>query len=592
MSTTKKTIKLFWNSAWKYPHLALPVIILVPLVVLTQQFIPPIIAANVLDRLSSGDFTAGQFWQDFKTPILAYFALSILNEIFLWRTIIYFLWKLEGYVIRDIQRLQFNHLMKLSASFHSNSFGGSLVSQTNKLSSSYIRIADTTLFHVVPLFASLIYTSIIIFPRSPQFVIALNIFSFFFIVFAIVTTKKIRTYVAREARASNKSTGILADAITNVLAVKSYASSKQENLRFEESTEEVRHKTLDLMWASIRKEINFSLISSGLTGASLLLAVVSVVNFNSEISTVFLVLSYSSNISMKLWQFSNQALRNYNRGFGDSKDGIETLELKPTVKDPSRPEKVKINKGKIKFDAVHFTHGDSKLNDSLFENLDFTIKPGEKIGLVGHSGSGKTTLTKLLLRFSDIDSGEILIDNQNIAKITQDDLRSHIAYVPQEPLLFHRTIAENIAYGKDNATQKEIETAAKQANAHDFVTSLSDGYQTLVGERGVKLSGGQRQRIAIARAFVKDAPILVLDEATSALDSESEILIQKALWDLMEGRTAIVIAHRLSTIQRMDKIMVMENGKVIENGSHSELLKQKGVYAGLWLHQSGGFIEE
>lgn len=228
----------------------------------------------------------------------------------------------------------------------------------------------------------------------------------------------------------------------------------------------------------------------------------------------------------------------------------------------------------------------------MFRKFSLRIKPGEKIGLVGHSGSGKTSLTKLLLRFADINDGEITIDGQNITHITQDDLRRHIAYVPQEPLLFHRTIAENISYARPDSDQQEIESVAKMAHADEFIVKLAKGYDTLVGERGVKLSGGQRQRVAIARAMLKNSPILLLDEATSALDSESEILIQKALWTLMENRTAIVIAHRLSTIQKMDRIIVLDNGRVIEEGSHKELLRKTGKYAELWTHQSGGFLEE
>jgi ATP-binding cassette subfamily B protein len=245
----------------------------------------------------------------------------------------------------------------------------------------------------------------------------------------------------------------------------------------------------------------------------------------------------------------------------------------------------------VTFKDVTFTHDGA--DDALFQDFNLSIAPGEKVGLVGHSGSGKTTFTRLLLRFSDIQGGEILVDGQNIAGVTQDDLRSRIAYVPQEPMLFHRTISENIGYGIAKPDMKKVETAAKLAHADEFIQLLPKGYDTLVGERGVKLSGGQRQRIAIARAMLKDAPILLLDEATSALDSESEVLIQDALWKLMEGRTAIVIAHRLSTIQKMDRILVLEDGKVIEQGSHKQLLKKKnGVYAKLWAHQSGGFIDD
>jgi ATP-binding cassette subfamily B protein len=211
---------------------------------------------------------------------------------------------------------------------------------------------------------------------------------------------------------------------------------------------------------------------------------------------------------------------------------------------------------------------------------------------VGHSGSGKTTLTRLLLRFSDIEAGVIAIDGQDISKVTQKSLRESIAYVPQEPMLFHRSLRENIAYGKPEASFEEVHAAAEKANAIEFIEKLPEGFETTVGERGVKLSGGQRQRIAIARAILKDAPILVLDEATSALDSDSEKLIQDALSKLMKGRTSIVVAHRLSTISKLDRIIVLEDGQIDEQGSHEALLKQKGTYAKLWAHQSGGFIEE
>ncbi len=244
----------------------------------------------------------------------------------------------------------------------------------------------------------------------------------------------------------------------------------------------------------------------------------------------------------------------------------------------------------MQFDNVVFTHDEN--DRALFDGFTLTINPGERVGLVGRSGSGKTSLTRLLLRFSDVDNGKILIDNQDISTVTQDDLHTAIAYVAQEPMLFHRSLRANIAYSKPTASDDEIRHAAKQANALDFIDKLPKGLDTLVGERGVKLSGGQRQRIAIARAILKDAPILVLDEATSSLDSETEKLIQDALAKLMKGRTSIVIAHRLSTIAKLDRIVVLDEGRIAEQGSHTELLGQKGIYAKLWSHQSGGFIEE
>ncbi len=244
----------------------------------------------------------------------------------------------------------------------------------------------------------------------------------------------------------------------------------------------------------------------------------------------------------------------------------------------------------ITLDGVSYRYDDNK--EDVLRNVTLDIPAGQKVGLVGRSGAGKTTITQLLLRFDDVTKGEIRIDGHAITDIQQKSLRQHIAYVPQEPMLFHRSLRENIAYGKQDATEEEITRAAQQANALEFINELPNGLDTHVGERGVKLSGGQRQRIAIARAILKDAPILILDEATSALDSESEKLIQSALKKLMKGRTSIVIAHRLSTIASLDRIIVLEQGRIIEDGSHQELLAKKGLYRSLWDHQSGGFIEE
>jgi ABC-type multidrug transport system fused ATPase/permease subunit len=247
-----------------------------------------------------------------------------------------------------------------------------------------------------------------------------------------------------------------------------------------------------------------------------------------------------------------------------------------------------VSRGEIEWQNINFEFG----NNTIFSDFNLSIKPGERVGLVGHSGAGKTTFVSLLLRQHDVTGGSIEIDGQNIAEVTQDSLRSAIAVVPQEPMLFHRTIRENIAYGKYDATDEEIVAVAKKAQAHDFISILSEGYDTLVGERGVKLSGGQKQRVAIARAMLKDAPILVLDEATSALDSESEVAIQKALHTLMEGKTVVAIAHRLSTLREMDRIIVLENGQILEDGTHESLTQSGGLYQRLWEHQAGGFLVE
>ena len=589
-NSNTETIKLFWGHARRYPKLAHALIAGVPLAQLIYQFLPPLILANVMGRLSSGDFAKDDLWGSFGTSLIWYAVLMILGGAIAWRIIVMLVWKLEANVVRDISERVFKHLLKQSASFHANHFGGSLVSQTTKLSGSYIRFADTIVFQVIPLISSFTFATVILAPKAPLFVVLLLTFSVIYMISAIFATRGVRRVNAEEAAAQSKQTGSLADSVTNVMAIKSFSGTPYEETRFNEATEFARGKTLKLMRVATSRDLYFSTITSLISALSLVMATAGVVVFNADIATVFLILTYTANIVQQLWSFSGATMRNFNRAMGDAKDMVEILGTTPEVLDPEHPEAPRMHVGRIDFTNVVFTHDGS--DDALFEKLDVHIKPGQKIGLVGHSGSGKTTLTRLLLRFSDIDGGAITIDGQNIAHVTQDDLRKAIAYVPQEPLLFHRSIKENIAYGNPDASDEQIYEAARKANASEFIEGLQDGYNTMVGERGVKLSGGQRQRIVIARAILKNAPILVLDEATSALDSESELLIQAALQELMSERTAIVIAHRLSTIQKMDRILVLEKGAIVEDGSHEQLVKQKGVYAQLWAHQSGGFIEE
>ncbi len=592
MSTNARIVRFYWRSAWKYKLLTSGLIVSAILAQLTFQFLPPLVIANVLDKINKGNYVHGDLWSSFGGDFIAYTALVLIGGSVIWRIVIILIWKLEMVVLRDMAQHVFNHLLSQSAHFHANRFGGSLVSQATKLSSGYVRIADTTIFSTGGLLLSFIFTAIILVPRSPWVALGLIVFSILFLLFAVYATRYIRTLSAREANASNKQTGALADAITNILAVKGFAGGVFESKRYADATETTRSATNTLLRASIKRDSVFATTTGLLSIGALFAATSGIVYFNADIGTMFLIVSYTAIISQRLWDFSQNSLRNYNRSLGDAKEMVQILDTEPDIQDRAHPEKSRITNGAIDFSKVSFTHADARDEDVLFKDLSLHIAAGQKIGLVGHSGSGKTTLVRLLLRFNDINDGSITIDKQNIAHITQDDLHRAIAYVPQEPLLFHRSIRENIAYGKLDATNEEIEIAAKKAHAHDFIENLADGYNTLVGERGVKLSGGQRQRIVIARAILKPASVLVLDEATSALDSESERLIQDSLQDLMAKRTSIVIAHRLSTIQKMDRIIVLENGTVIEDGNHHELLKQNGTYATLWSHQSGGFIEE
>jgi ATP-binding cassette subfamily B protein len=589
-SLTGKTLSYYWRHLRRFPKYLVPVAIILPINTLTNNYIPPLILAVILNRLSKHSFVPHHVWSSFGGDLILYFILALIGGTVLWRIFDLFYWRLEGNMDRSIAREVFAHLLSQSADFHANQFAGSLVSDTNKLVGSYVRLADTILFQVAPLFFGLIFVSVVMSSRSLLYTILIVGFSIFYITISFLVTGRVRRLGAKVSAAESLQTGILADAVSNVMVIKSFAREKDEHRRFARATDDTYSKLLDMMHAFQRQQIYLSSVTGTLSGLSLVAAVVSVVTFGANLATAFLIFNYTSSIVSQLFTFSNNSLRNFNRSFGDANAMIEILGIEPEVQDPKKPKKAHISAGKIDFKDVTFTH--SGANEAIFSHFNLDIRAGEKIGLVGHSGSGKTTFTRLLLRFSDLDSGEIIIDDQNIASISQDDLHDHIAYVPQEPLLFHRSIQENIAYGKPDASQKAIALSAKQAHADEFIASLPQGYETLVGERGVKLSGGQRQRIAIARAMLKNAPIILLDEATSALDSESEALIQDALWKLMEGRTAIIIAHRLSTIQRMDRIIVMDDGKIVEQGTHKKLVKAGGIYAKLWKRQSGGFLED
>lgn len=588
-SINKKTIRLFWHHATAYKRFLIPLIIFVPITVLVMSFVQPYIMSLVLQKISQKAYDAHNLWGSFRPYIILYAISTFMSGVAGWRLNVWLIWNLEFNITRDLGKRIFDHLMDMSAGFHANRFAGSLVSQANKLTGAYVRIADATVFSLYTLAIAMVATIVILAPRVPLYAVTLIVLSVIYIVGTIYFSKPVRDANTLEAQAQSEQTGFLADSISNVTAVKSFAAADYEKQRYWDVLSHTRNMGLKSMHATMVRETYSSMITSSITVSALLIAIVGAGVFKVNIATLFLIVSYTAQIGERLWEFQN-VLRQFNRGMGDASDMVKILQIKPGIKDPKHPEPVKIGRGSIAIKNMTFTHSEN--TDALFKNLSLRVKAGEKVGLVGRSGSGKTTLTKLMLRFSDLDSGTIVIDGQDIRNITQDDLRRRITYVPQEPLLFHRSLSENIAYGGVDVSQQEIEAIAKMAHAHEFIEKLPKGYDTLVGERGVKLSGGQRQRVAIARAMLKNAPILLLDEATSALDSESEELIQDALWKLMEGRTAIVIAHRLSTVQKMDRILVMDNGEIIEEGSHKELIRANGPYADLWNRQSGGFLDE
>lgn len=416
---------------------------------------------------------------------------------------------------------------------------------------------------------------------------------FCYMIALIYFVPRLGNIAERQADARSLMTGRVTDAYTNIMTVKLFSHSGNEANYAKESMDGFlvtvnKQMRLVSSFEIVNHILNIGLFLSTF-GLSLWLWSSSMIGVGAIAAATALALRLSGTSHWVMWEMTSLF-----ENIGVVKDGINTFSVNQEIKDKPNASELKVTKGNIVFKDVNFNY-DNRVDDPIIEQLNLNIKPGEKIGLVGRSGAGKSTLINLLLRFYDLKSGQIIIDNQDIRNVTQDSLRSQIGMVTQDTSLLHRSVRENLLYGNPTASEEQMYQAAKQAEADKFIVTLRDaqgrmGYDAYVGERGIKLSGGQRQRIAIARVMLKNAPILLLDEATSALDSEVELAIQHSLYQLMEGKTVIAIAHRLATIAAMDRLIVLDQGKIIEQGSHQELLALNGLYAQLWKHQSGGFL--
>jgi len=480
-----------------------------------------------------------------------------------------------------------NHSFKHSHGYFTNHFAGSLLSKVSNVVKATERLTIDFLWSHTEAFVSLITSSLVIMYIDVYsgLIFQLLVVSIVFLNYKLVPKKQI---ISRESAESDTYLrGQIVDVFANMSATRQYARNFFEKLRIG-STVVDNQKVYERSWrySEWMRLLNSSVL---MLFSLIMFYLLSLRWLGNEIGTgefvaVMLVIFRVGHDLMVIGRVFNDTATSY----GEMEEGLQLLLEPHEITDHTGANKINVEEGKLEWKNVTFEYGENK----VFDEFNLTIPAGQRVGLVGPSGAGKTTFVSLLLRQHDLNAGEILIDGQNIAKVTQDSLRENIAVVPQEPLLFHRSIRENIAYGKPDATDNEIMAVARLAKAHDFIKDLPKGYDTLVGERGVKLSGGQKQRVAIASAMLKDAPILVLDEATSALDSESEVAIQEALHKLMRGKTVVAIAHRLSTLREMDRIIVLEGGKIVEDGSHDSLLEYGGVYSRLWKHQAGGFIKE
>jgi ATP-binding cassette subfamily B protein len=519
--------------------------------------------------------------------VLGCAGVLLFGEI-LWRIGIHCLNRLDGYGIENLYVVGMDELLAKDAGFFHDNFAGSLTKRVLSFASRFEDFADTLAFNIVANVVPVAFASVVLWRYSPLLVAGLiGLIVITGIAIAPLIRRRQRL-VDRREEAIARVSGHVADALANMETIRAFAAEDREAAEHRSRIADQRRKSLRSWdYGNLRVDALVAPMSV-LTNALGLLLAVALGGGAHGIEAVIVAFTYYSNATRIMFDF-NQIYRHLESSLTEAAQFTELLRVPPTVTDPITPEPLRPAGSAVRFERVRFAHA---AGPPLFTGLDLVVPSGTKVGLVGRSGGGKTTLTRLLLRMMDVEDGRILIGGQDIRKLRQSDLRSLIAYVPQDPAMFHRTLRDNIAFGRPAATDAEIRQAAQAAHVTEFADVLPDGFDTLVGERGVKLSGGQRQRVALARAILRDAPILLLDEATSALDSESEILIQQALWRLMQGRTALVVAHRLSTVARMDQLVVLDHGEIVEKGTHQELLHLDGTYARLWQHQSGGFLDD
>lgn len=580
------TLRVYWNEARHYKML----LFFMVLSITAAKFIAmavPLFYKKFFDTLAKTQ----------PTPELAEQLLGIIIVVLLLNLVGWLSWRTNGFlynffqtrIITNITETAFAYLVKHSYGFFSNNFAGALTRRVRRLADAFERFADQILWSLYPLVIRIVSTTIILWTLNHVIALILLAWTIIFLLlnyfFAIWKLK----YDTALATKDSETTALLSDNISNHMNLLLFSGIPFEISQFK--------KVLN----SLRKLMIFTWTMDGVVEAiqTFLMVVVEFLIFyfaikywqagTLTIGTFVVVQAYLLGLINDLWDFGRN-IRAIYRSFADADEMVKIMKSPHEIKDMPKAKVLVAEKGEIVFSKVDFSFNRTR---KILKNFNLTIRPGEKVAIVGPSGAGKSTVIKLLFRFYDIDGGKILIDGQNISRVSQESLRVNLSLVPQDPILFHRTLIENIRYGRRDASDEEVYRAARLANCHQFIEDLPNGYETFVGERGIKLSGGERQRVAIARAILKNAPILVLDEATSSLDSQSESLIQDALDRLMEGKTTIVIAHRLSTIKMMDRIVVIEAGQVVEEGTHDELIrKPKSLYKKLWKLQAGGFLQD
>ena len=577
MGTTRQTLRLYWEVVSKHKPSFFVAFTAIPLGIMVTDTFLPYTLSQAIARLTHSDLAGlhQMLWISAGVGLLG----SLLNFIG-YRTIVWH----EACVRPKLFQTTFEKLIDKDHSFFANRKIGTITSRYADFIRSEATLQSLLVSRTLGNLLSVLSGVTVLLFYSPwvALLVAVYITAMFFQVrWRVRYTNNLKQ---ERNRVTSAIYGRVTDAMTNNLVVRTFTGERYESQQLQKLT-----NRFGKIW---NHETGISVIEANIRmGAMALVQIIAIaiiggitVSGGLSVAGAIFVLAYLQRISSHLYMIS-EIVKGYEQSFLDAQPMTEMLMSSNDVTDKPSAKQLTVTDGAIQFSDVAYRYQDSA--SDVLTDITFTVQPGQKVGLVGYSGSGKTTITQLLLRFYDVSRGAIAIDGQNIQEVSQTSLRSQISYVPQEPLLFHRSVRDNIAYANPEATTEEIIDATKKANAWDFIQELPEGLDTVVGERGVKLSGGQRQRIAIARAILKNAPILVLDEATSALDSKSEALIQQSLDDLMQRRTSIVVAHRLSTIAGLDRIIVLDHGKIVEDGTHQELLDKNGRYAALWRRQAG-----
>ncbi|WP_406375329.1 ABC transporter ATP-binding protein/permease [Streptomyces sp. NBC_00647] len=578
-------LRYYGRELGRLRRLTLPAMLMPALGNIGISYVAPLIVAKLVGRIA-GD-GSGMSMGAALPYVLGFGGVLLLAEAF-WRLGLHCLNRLDALGIEQLYVIGMDELFAKDASFFHDNFAGSLTKRVLSFASRFEEFVDTMTFQVVGSLVPLVFGSVVLWRYEPLLVVGLLVMIAVTGLCVVPLIRRRQALVDQREEAIARVSGHVADSLMNMDTVRAFAAEEREAAEHRSRVAASRRLTLRSWdYGNLRIDTLVAPMSV-LTNALGLLLAVALGGGGHGVEAVVVAFTYYANATRIMFEF-NQIYRRLESSMTEAAQFTELLLTPPTVLDPVAPEPLLSRDADVRFERVTFTHGGAK---PLFSGLELAVPSGAKIGLVGRSGGGKTTLTRLLLRMTDIDGGRILIGGQDISKLRQADLRGLIAYVPQDPAMFHRTLRDNIAFARPDAGDAEIRRAAEAAHVTEFADALPEGFDTMVGERGIKLSGGQRQRVALARAILRDAPILLLDEATSALDSESEILVQEALWRLMEKRTALVVAHRLSTVATMDRLVVLDRGRIVEQGTHQELLASEGAYAKLWRHQSGGFIDD